>query len=123
MKSRAIEVYKFGGTSVGSAEALRLALGHVKAHKGPLAIVVSAMSGVTDTLIAGVQAAAVGDLQEAEHAADAFEARHLTAIEEVLTTKSRLSEMRALIADASAEYRAICRSLAVLRELSPRTLD
>ncbi|MCC6806670.1 MAG: bifunctional aspartate kinase/homoserine dehydrogenase I [Deltaproteobacteria bacterium] len=122
-KRSSIEIYKFGGTSVGSVEALRLAISHVRAHEGPLAVVVSAMSGVTDLLLAGVQVATAGDLAKAEALADDFEARHVDAAEQLLTTKTRTAEMRALVADAANEYRAICKSLAVLKELSPRTLD
>jgi aspartate kinase len=50
-------VLKFGGTSVGSPEALRQALAIVgdAAEETPLAVVVSALSGVTDQLAALAQ--------------------------------------------------------------------
>src|SRR4051812_30264630 len=95
--SKAASVFKFGGTSVGSLEALRLARQHVQAHKGPLAIVVSAMNGVTDLLLQGAEAAARGDRDRAEALAAEFEARHMTIAEQLLTTRVRQEDMHALI--------------------------
>ncbi|HVZ23749.1 MAG TPA: hypothetical protein VG871_21895, partial [Vicinamibacterales bacterium] len=56
-------VMKFGGTSVGSAERIVSAAGLAiagadKGHR--VAVVTSAMSGVTNTLIAAAQAASKG---------------------------------------------------------------
>src|SRR5205823_5459600 len=45
-----IDVYKFGGVAVGSAEAIRVAAGHVKRAAPGVAVVVSAMNGITDLL-------------------------------------------------------------------------
>jgi aspartate kinase len=54
-------VLKFGGTSVGDAAAFERVEGIVRSHGGPRpVVVVSAMSGVTDGLLAAVQAAAGG---------------------------------------------------------------
>src|SRR5690242_2545551 len=57
-------VMKFGGTSVGSAaaiEALTQITRDQRAAWGQVAVVVSAMSGVTDMLIRGAMTAAAGD--------------------------------------------------------------
>ena len=57
-------VMKFGGTSVGSAKALSQVAAIVLDHSekyGRLAVVVSAMSGVTDALTQGALSAATGD--------------------------------------------------------------
>ena len=59
-------VMKFGGTSVGSAQALGQAATIVQEQagsQGELVVVVSAMSGVTDALISGARTAAAGDDQ------------------------------------------------------------
>ncbi len=47
-----IKVMKFGGTSVGSVDALELAATIIKREEAKKAVVVSAMSGVTNSLIA-----------------------------------------------------------------------
>ena len=53
----ALHVYKFGGTSVGSVAALhsvaQIVTDAIVEHQ--LVLVVSAMSGVTDTLLLGAQ--------------------------------------------------------------------
>jgi aspartokinase len=64
--SNAMRVMKFGGTSVGNAVAIdRTARIIADAYRGDgrLVAVVSAMSGVTNQLIAAAQAAAEGDEQ------------------------------------------------------------
>jgi aspartokinase len=68
-KTSPVRVFKFGGTSVGTAEALRTAAGHVEADASPLVVVVSAMAGITDLLLAGARAARD---QDAERVADAI---------------------------------------------------
>ena len=42
-----IDVYKFGGVAVGSAEAIRMAIDNVR-RVPRLAVVVSAMNGITE---------------------------------------------------------------------------
>ncbi len=48
-------IHKFGGTSIGSAERIAHVADILIAQTGPKAAVVSAMSGVTDQLIAGAR--------------------------------------------------------------------
>ena len=54
----ALRVFKFGGTSVGSAQTMTAVAELVTAHliEGPLIIVASAMSTVTDRLVLANQA-------------------------------------------------------------------
>src|SRR5258707_11467538 len=56
-------VLKFGGASVGSAEALAAAIGRVAtaAREGPVVAVVSAFAGVTDGLAQTLELAAARD--------------------------------------------------------------
>jgi len=56
-------VMKFGGTSVGGAEAFAQVakiVAAARAQDAQVVVVTSAMSGVTNTLIAAARAAAVG---------------------------------------------------------------
>lgn len=50
-----ITVMKFGGTSVGSAEALKRVAGIVSNTEGDRVVVVSAMSGITNFLVSVVE--------------------------------------------------------------------
>ena len=58
-----MQVLKFGGTSVASAESIEksLAIVAVAAKAGPVVMVVSALGGTTDVLIGAGRAAEVGD--------------------------------------------------------------
>jgi aspartate kinase len=71
-------VLKFGGTSVADAEALQRVAGLVsRVHRstGPI-VVVSALAGVTDTLLAAADAAASGDAERMRPQLDALLERH-----------------------------------------------
>ncbi|MBN2369762.1 MAG: aspartate kinase [Vicinamibacteria bacterium] len=117
-----IEIWKFGGASLADASAVRRAVGLVRAHQGPLVVVVSALGGVTDTLLEGARAAASADLSRALDAAAAFERRHRALIRLLISPK-RQRALLALTATAAAEYRDLLRAVAALRNLHPRASD
>jgi aspartokinase/homoserine dehydrogenase 1 len=114
------EVFKFGGVAVGSAEALRAALAHVRGAAGPLVVVVSAMNGVTDLLLDAAQSALRGDAAACETAAQGFHERHASLVDDLFGKRHAL---HAVIAASVTELRAMTNSIAVLRELTPRAQD
>jgi aspartokinase/homoserine dehydrogenase 1 len=123
--SRPIQVMKFGGTSVGDAGRIRNAAAiaaEASKHRG-VVVVVSAMSGVTNTLIAAAGKAAAGDEAAAEALTRTLEAKHHEAIGNLISDienrRQLLSEIDALIERAANH----CRGCALLGELSPRALD
>src|SRR5919198_1486079 len=76
-------VQKFGGTSVADPEAIQRLIQIVRTARsrdgrGP-AVVVSAMSGVTDALLALAAAAGGGRLEDALARVDQLRERHLAA--------------------------------------------
>ena len=83
-----VEVYKFGGVAVGSAEAIRVAISHIRNAKSRIVAVVSAMNGVTDLLLACARAALEGDRKSCRHAAAELQARHVKLIEELANRRS-----------------------------------
>ena len=109
-------VLKFGGTSVGTAPALRSALGIAEAAAGerPVVVVVSALSGVTDALEAALAGAAAGRLDVPAFAA-AIRARHLALLAAVAQGKpahrasalvrERLGELEARLRAVGSETR------------------
>src|ERR1700675_2517434 len=123
--NRPIQVMKFGGTSVGDAGRIRSAAAiAAKASKDrAVVVVVSAMSGVTNALIAAAGKAAAGDEAAAESLATALQEKHHEAISNLIsgieTRRELLVEIDALI-ERAANY---CRGCALLGELSPRALD
>lgn len=122
-KKSALSVYKFGGTSVGSAEAIRLATGHAHEAAPNVAVVVSAMSGITDALLEGVKAARKGDRLVLEESAELFFSRHERVILELVRDKKRRDALLLEAQRLADEYRTIGESVMVLCELSTRTLD
>jgi aspartokinase/homoserine dehydrogenase 1 len=119
-----MKVLKFGGTSVGSPAAIRQIIGILKdpEHKGKAsAVVVSAFSGVTDTLIDTARRAAAGDAAY-EALFDELVARHRNMASLFLkgdAKRSALSEIDVLLKELSR----ILEGLSLLGELSARTMD
>jgi aspartate kinase len=119
-------VQKFGGTSVADPAAIRRLVEIVRTARtgdarGP-AVIVSAMSGVTDALLATAVAAGSSREDEALAGVDQLRERHLLAARELVSGFPD-STLAGQIADAFDQLAAVVRALAVLREVSPRTLD
>jgi aspartate kinase len=119
-------VLKFGGTSVGSAEAMGQAadiVGSLQAEGHDVAVVTSAMSGVTDLLLGSAHAAVKGArLTVVEHTA-AIRARHEAAADALgLRGDARHLVLDPITARLS-ELSLLCDALGVLGEASPRALD
>ena len=116
-------IMKFGGTSVGSLAAIRQAIEIVRAARAEwprLAVVISAMSGVTDALIAAAHAAAQGDEAAPARTALDLRAKHL-AVLHALAPGAKDVEL--IISTYLDEFAALCHAIGVLGEASPRALD
>lgn len=120
-----IRTMKFGGTSVGDGRAIRrtseLARDSVQDGRA-VAVVVSAMSGVTDQLIRAARAAEQGDQDTFRGVRLQLLTRHLQAINACVPE----SESQAIAEEVSAllDYLLrLCESVAVLGELTTRGLD
>ena len=116
-------VMKFGGTSVADAAAISrvVEIAGAAAPRGPLLVVVSAMSRITDELLGASASARQGQTDEVERRVAGIEQRH----REVVAALFR-DEAESLLSHVTAhceELRAVLRSVAVLRELTPRGED
>ncbi|MBF9221603.1 bifunctional aspartate kinase/homoserine dehydrogenase I [Hymenobacter ruricola] len=118
-----MQVLKFGGTSVASAENIRKSLAIVAkaAEQGPVVTVVSALSGTTDALIGAGRAAALGD-EAFREALQQLEERHVSAAHELLGADAEHSAI-ALIQNEFDGLQQLCNGIFALGELSNRTLD
>jgi aspartate kinase len=123
--SRPIQVMKFGGTSVGDAGRIRSAakIAAEAAKERAVVVVVSAMSGVTNMLIAAAGKAAAGDEAAAEALAKSLQAKHHETIGELIANIERRRELLAEIDSLIERAANYCRGCALLGELSPRALD
>ena len=118
-------VQKFGGTSVADPAAVRRLIeivraAHTRDGKGPV-VVASAMSGVTDALLAIAAAAGAGKDTEAMSRVAQLRERHQLAAREL--APSQRHQLEEALGSSFDELAAVVRALAVLREVSPRTLD
>jgi len=120
-----LQVMKFGGTSMGDAECIRRAAEIVAAaaHEGSVVAVVSAMGGVTNRLIKAAQTSAQGDQQTAATVTGELRAQHSAAISALVADSSRRAQLTAVMESILQEVANLCRGTALLRELTPRTLD
>ena len=121
-------VMKFGGTSVGSVDAISRAAGIVEreARHHQVVVVVSAMNApdlrTTDLLIEAARSAASGDLRTADGATARLLRKHLEAAS-VLASGDDASVIGAYLSSSFDHLNALYHSIAVLGELTPRALD
>jgi aspartate kinase len=120
-------VQKFGGTSVADPAAIRRLIEIVRAARardgrGP-AVVVSAMSGVTDVLLGIATAAGSGSgITDAHGRIQQLRERHLAVVRELAAAKDH-DTLTTEINSTLDQLAAVAQALTVLREVSPRTLD
>jgi aspartokinase/homoserine dehydrogenase 1 len=117
-------VMKFGGTSVGSAERMRVAAGIIaeERRKRPVAVVVSAMSKITDLLLDTMRHAEAGDRAGVEADLAALRSRHEDACRDLLPETRRAAVM-AKIHKLTGEFERIVNGMAMLGERPPRSVD
>lgn len=116
-------VMKFGGTSVGEAEAIRQA-GSLVVDALPQAplVVLSAMAGVTDALFGAARAAERGDADAIRNAQRELRERHRVCASELFDGRAPEALSTALD-NVLDELRVLLRGVYLLRELTPRSLD
>lgn len=118
-------VHKFGGTSVGDAQRIE-SVAHIIAtarSEGPATVVVSAVRGTTDRLIAGARAAAAGTPGAAEETATWIETTHERLVEALLGETDEASQIRHRMHDLLASLSRLLDSISVLGELTARGHD
>ena len=122
-------VMKFGGTSVGSAERMQDVLSIVNKaksnHKGAAPLVVlSAMSGVTNALLAAGEKSVSRDLKGALAELQSIRKKHDDAIDQALGKDSDYSQkVKDSLAPHFEELEVILKGVSYLGELSKRSID
>ena len=118
--------FKFGGTSVGDGDCIarvaRLVAAERQARSAP-AVVVSAMAGVTDRLVEAATTAAQGDGERYQAIAQELWAKHEAAAGVCLGDEERRARILGEIRSQLDSFVALCRSIHVLGECTPRALD
>jgi aspartokinase/homoserine dehydrogenase 1 len=119
-----ILVMKFGGTSMGSADRMRIAAqicAEARKHS-KVTIVVSAMSKITDLLLSTLRAAEEGDQEGVKENIRIIEARHVETCRELLPA-DRQGSVLAAIRGLIEEFERISSGILMLAERPPRSVD
>ena len=118
-----MKILKFGGTSVGSVEALKALTGIVKQNiddKEPMILVVSAMSGVTNTLLKMAESAVIGEDFSADLAD--LEKKHFTVVKDLVPLQQQ-NQVLTKLKLYFQELEDILHGISALQELSNKTKD
>jgi aspartate kinase len=117
-------VVKFGGTSVGTAAAIRSTAEIVRGRmsRSPV-VVVSALSGVTTALLALAEQAAAGQLILAVQAVEGLRARHFAEAEALLGRGAAADEVCSEMSPLLDDLASLAEALSILGHLTPRSLD
>jgi aspartate kinase len=111
-----MQVWKFGGTSVGKPERMKSIRDLVTANDIRKIVVLSALSGTTNALLSFGEALAKNDKAAAKSQIDELYAHYTTFIQELYSTEAGLSEGKSII---DKEFSFI-RSLADLKIYTPK---
>jgi aspartate kinase len=117
-------VVKFGGTSVGDADAICRAADVVasRVHRAPV-VVVSAASGTTTELLAIAEQAARGQLIGALRSVEHIRERHVAMCEVLLANAPTGADTTNEIAAMCDEVASLAEALTTLGHITPRSLD
>ena len=122
-------VMKFGGTSMGNAERMRVAAGIIaeQQQQRPVLAVVSAMSKVTDLLLEVLRRAELGDRAAVDADLQALLRRHLETCNDLLGNIENAAEAQRRACEEVeshvAEFERIANGVLMLGERPPRSVD
>ena len=124
IEQKEMKVLKFGGTSVGSVESILSlkAIVEKEAQEQPIIVVVSALGGITDKLIATSVLAQKGD----EAWKDEFQAmveRHHKMIDTIITDPRKREQLFNIVDSLFEQLRSIYFGVYLIHDLSKKTQD
>ncbi len=119
-------IMKFGGTSVGNVERIAQVVEIVRGEVNQgsqVVVVLSAMSGVTNTLLGALKDAAGGNIGKLLQTRDELLTRHLEVINALVTDENARQQLTAATTNALDRFEDLCSSIYVLGEITPRATD
>jgi aspartokinase/homoserine dehydrogenase 1 len=114
-----MKVLKFGGTSVGSAENIRKVKSIVENQNCDVIVVVSALGGITDKILAAARKAAKGDDNFHNDLAE-IKSRHQEVIQQLFNGSGTIKQIVTKLLD---ELEQILTGITLVGELTAKTLD
>ncbi len=119
-----MRVLKFGGSSVANAENISRVIHILQqsfANNDQSIIVLSALGGITDSLIEAADLSATGDIEYKEKLAG-IEQRHLQSVKQLIPIEKQ-SAVLSMVKKKCNELEDILNGVFLLSELSPRIKD
>jgi aspartate kinase len=117
-------VMKFGGTSVESARAMNNVIDIIARERSRRPIVVlSAVSGATNDLLKSAHLALDGNIEESTSILNNLLDRHVTIAENLIGDRPSYQQVLQFCKRQIEELRNLCRGVAILGELTNRSLD
>mgnify|MGYP002303526955 FL=1 len=119
-----MKVLKFGGTSVGSVESILSlkAIVEKEAQEQPIIVVVSALGGITDKLIATSVLAQKGD-EAWKNEFQAMVERHHKMIDTIITDPRKREQLFNIVDSLFEQLRSIYFGVYLIHDLSKKTQD
>jgi bifunctional aspartokinase / homoserine dehydrogenase 1 len=124
-KEKPLRVLKFGGTSVGDAPCMERVVEIVRASavESEVVVVVSAMSGVTNKLVAAASRSEAGDEKAAAAIFEELRSQHISTANVLIHAAVERDRFEPKMEELFAAGTRLCEGTALLGELTPRTRD
>lgn len=124
-RSKPVQVMKFGGTSVADAECFGKVVKIVRraARTKRVVVVVSAMAGVTNTLVRAAERAEAGDSGTVRAILNDLRAQHFAAAEALTAAGSGRELLMLKLKQLFDDCERLCEGTVLLRQLTPRARD
>lgn len=115
-------VKKFGGSSLADADKIRQTVDIIRENRStPLAVVLSAMKGVTDLLVDAASCAEKGDQKYKENI-EAIREKHMTCLDELFNDQD-CDELRLTMNQLLVDLSEILHGVELVRECSLKSMD
>lgn len=114
-----MKVLKFGGTSVGSVDSIKSLKKIVESQSEPLIVVVSALGGITDKLIATSKLAVCGDKSYKTEFEEMIK-RHHDMIDAIIDDSEKRGNLTRVVDNLFEELRSIYYGVYLIHDLSPK---
>jgi aspartate kinase len=119
-------VMKFGGTSVGTGENIRHVadvVAHYAKNDCRVAVVVSALAGVTNSLMEISEQAKKGDEKTIQAFTKELAEKHLAAVSKAIVNKQLQKETEKIITNTISELEKVLTGICYVGELTPKSRD
>jgi aspartate kinase len=116
---------KFGGTSVGDAACIERVMEIIRSasQESDVVVVVSAMSGVTNKLVAAASHSEAGNYEPVAAILRELRQQHDTAASALIHSTTERSRIGHKMEELFQSGESLCQGTILLRELTPRTRD